>query len=80
MSEQIQVCRCGAPFVMRSHHRTGRPNPITAYEVPNGNVVILPDGRYRIIGRDEHYEGPRYVSHFVDCPHAASFKQPRGSA
>lgn len=73
MSERIQTCRCGKTFVQRAHHRTGKPNPITTYEVPNGNVAVNDDGTYRIIGRGEDYVGPRYVSHFVDCPFAGSF-------
>lgn len=77
MSLQTQVCRCGKSFVQRPHHKTGKLNPITSYEVPNGNVAILDDGTYRIIGKTEQFDGPRYLSHFADCPYSAQFKEGR---
>lgn len=65
--EDVRTCACGKTFVMRKHERTGTPNPISTYEVENGNVSINKDGTYRIIGKAEEYDGARFVSHFVDC-------------
>jgi hypothetical protein len=31
---------CGAPFVMRSHDTTGKPNPITAFEVADRRRIL----------------------------------------
>lgn len=68
-----RLCACGKTFVMRPHERTRAPNPITTYEVVNGNVAINPDGSYRIVPKSENYDGPRHVSHFTDCPLADRF-------
>jgi hypothetical protein len=73
----IETCRCGAAFVMRSHEITGKPNPITAEPVEWGNIEILASGSYRIISRSEPYDGPRHASHFAECPYAKSFKRSR---
>lgn len=73
MSDRVQTCRCGRTFVQRKHERTGKPNPITTYEHPTGNVRINPDGTYGIVKKGEACDGPRHISHFVDCPEAGSF-------
>lgn len=72
---RIEVCQCGVEFVQRKHHETGKLNPICREPVENGNVAVLPDGRYRIIKKGEEYEGPRFVSHFSNCQYAKSFKR-----
>ena len=68
-----QTCPCGKTFVMRPHERTRTPNPITTYEVANGNIAVNHDGSYRVIGKSEEYGGERTTSHFVDCPLAGRF-------
>lgn len=73
MTEEERCSACGATFVMRPHHRTGKLAPITTYEVENGNVFVSVDGTYGIIGKDQPYDGPRYVSHFADCPEVERF-------
>lgn len=73
VDQDVRTCACGKTFVMRRHERTGTPNPITTYEVDNGNVAINENGTYRIIGKAEEFDGPRHVSHFVDCPVADRF-------
>ena len=75
MADRIQTCRCGKTFVQRPHHVTGKPNPITTYEVDGGNVAVNPDGSYRIIKKGEVYDGPRHISHFADCPESKGFRR-----
>lgn len=69
----VRTCACGKTFVMRLNVRTKRYNPISTYEVLNGNIAINEDGTYRLIGKGEDYTGPRFVSHFSDCPLADRF-------
>lgn len=73
MSERVQTCECGTQFVFRQHHESGKANPIEVDPVPDGNVAILADGKYRIIGKGEGHEGDRYRSHFAFCPSRTKF-------
>lgn len=62
-------CECGAALIFRAHYRTGKSAPIEPYPVPNGNIRLLPGGRYAVLTRDEleGAEPPLYVSHYANC-------------
>jgi hypothetical protein len=75
MADRIQTCSCGARIVFRFNAKSGKPSPILADPTPDGNVAINPDGRFRILGKGEVYDGPRYKSHFADCPSAPAFRR-----
>lgn len=78
-------CRsCGAPILWAA--LKGKPFPVDATPADNGNIELQlqPGGVYtaRVVrgpsapllvaaGVDE----PRYVSHFVTCPHASDWRK-----
>lgn len=76
---------CGAPIFWAVSAATGRRMPIDEHPVENGNVVIDGDPRSlqarttltaTVLGPLEAlaHDGELYVSHFVTCPDADSWK------
>lgn len=55
--------------------------PVDPQEHAAGNVELLADGTARVVGAREMEDGqPRFISHFVTCPHAAQHRaRKRGS-
>lgn len=72
---QIRVCRCGTEFVFRKHETNPTLAPIETEPAENGNVAVLPDGRYRIVTKASPYEGVRYRSHFATCKYASGYRR-----
>jgi hypothetical protein len=74
----VSRCRkCQAEIWFLKHHETGKVNPVSATPSPTGNILLLSDGRYRILRKGEEIAGPRYVSHFVDCTNPEAFRKER---
>lgn len=78
----MQTCRspgCGRPIVWASSVN-GDPIPLDPEPTPDGNLDLV-DGRAVAYGLEAAAaQRPRYVSHFVTCVDAASFRAPRGGA
>lgn len=72
MSKRVHTCRCGVAFVFRRHETGPKSAPIETEPSADGNVAVLPDGRYRISAGGD---GPRYVNHFARCPFAKGFRR-----
>lgn len=75
MSGRVHVCECGVSFVFRRHESGKKSAPITTIASDDGNIAVNDDGRYRIIKNSEGYDGPRYLSHFVNCPQSQQFRR-----
>lgn len=56
-----------------------RSMPVDALPAADGNVLVLADGKARVLRADERgrYEGTLYKSHFATCPHAAQLRRRR---
>lgn len=72
MGDHVNICQCGTSFVFRRHESSTKSAPIETEPSERGNVEVLPNGRYRIAKAGE---GPRYLSHFVNCPFSKRFLQ-----
>jgi hypothetical protein len=71
MAIKHRTCSCGEAVLWAQHERTGAHSPIDAAPSERGNLAIdEAAGTWRVIGKAEEYSGPRYLSHFVRCPHA----------
>ena len=75
---ETMTCRsCGKNLMIVNHERTGKPAPVEAEPVENGNIMLNPDGTYGIAPKG--YEWPegakRYQSHYVSCPSAKGWRE-----
>jgi hypothetical protein len=63
-------CECGVELVFREHYETGKRAPIEAVPVRNGNIRLLPGGRYAVLTKAEleTAEPPLYINHYANCP------------
>lgn len=64
---------------------TRSPNGTYPTEADNGNVIAegrTVDGRqvFHVARRGEDAPGPRFLTHFATCPHAASHRKKRRRA
>lgn len=57
---------CGAPIIW-CKDQTGRLVPIDEKPSDKGTVVLLSDGRVRILRDDEKWSGERYTAHALRC-------------
>lgn len=76
---EITPCRsCKAPIMWVHHSRTGSIMPLDAEPVPDGNITLV-DGLAHVhngeLFEEMMPEGPRYRSHFVTCPDAATYRK-----
>lgn len=75
-------CRsCRAPIDWRVNLRTGRPAPIDADPVPDGDVLVMADGRHSVIGRADPTPPAdmlRFKNHWSTCPDAKAWKKRQG--
>lgn len=74
------VCRdCGAPVNFRRHKDSGKWMILDDAPTPDGNIVLLPQNRCRVLSAEE--KGQRqpgavfYVDHHVTCPDAAKWRK-----
>lgn len=83
MTTDDKGCRaCPSPVVWKRHERTGKAAPIDLYPDPAGNVVLVGDDKYRVLGKVELAEieagrtpdPERFTSHYATCPAASSFR------
>lgn len=58
---------------------TGQRLPLDRDPVPDGNVMLLPNGRCKIVPTEERAKcvAPLFKSHFATCPVAEQFRKPR---
>lgn len=75
-------CRsCGAKVFFAKHVLTGKRMIIDSEPSGDGNIVIEPDGKARVIaGRLEHAmyaDRDRFTTHFATCPNAKQWRKPR---
>jgi hypothetical protein len=74
------TCRsCQAPVMWLENVATGKPAPIDIEPTPDGNIVILDEGRYNVLARSERAEAaaegyPLHTNHFATCAQAASWR------
>lgn len=78
----VSICEgCGEQIVFLAHERSGKLSPITTAAYPQGNVIELPDFKYRILGEAEarahkaKSSQPLKLNHFANCPHAKDFER-----
>jgi hypothetical protein len=74
----VAACKsCRAPITWVASNATGKPMPLDAAPVATGNVVVV-EGRATVLGPLELLclgaGVQRFVSHFVTCPHASSWR------
>jgi hypothetical protein len=77
------TCSCGERCVMVPHEKSGKLAPITVAAYPNGNIELLQGEDqesspvYRVVPPKERLAvpKPRPVSHWSNCPDAASFRR-----
>jgi len=69
-------CRASIRWVRMSGVR---PMPVDALPAADGNVLVLADGKARVLKAEERgrYVGTLYKSHFATCPHAAGHRRGR---
>jgi hypothetical protein len=72
---------CRAPIFWAKSASTGKPMPIDAEPVDNGNLAI-DAGKAFLLNAEQRaaYRGPRYRSHHASCPDAAKWRRPREAA
>lgn len=75
MTAQSVCSSCGAPILWR-RTTTNRPIPLDAEPVPNGNIILQPEGRITVLGPLDVLSSalPRYVSHFATCKDATDWR------
>lgn len=74
---------CEALIIWRHHQRTGKRAPVNPTPDPSGNVVLVGDTEYRVLGKIERNgppamfgdEADRYTLHFATCPKADHFRR-----
>ncbi len=76
---------CGARIEWVKSALTGKPMPLDAAAVDDGNIVLR-EGRAVVFPLGGHEEAgvvksgvPRFRSHFSTCPDAADHRKPRGT-
>lgn len=79
-SSAVECRSCGAMVYWRKHERTGKPAPIDAAPDPEGNALLLLQGRYRTLvgGAREEAVAFRYelrTNHFQTCPQSVMWKE-----
>jgi len=70
---------CSAPILWARSSATGKPMPIDAAPVADGNILLV-GGLAVVLGRlerDAVTTEPRYRSHFATCPSAGQFRKPK---
>ncbi len=72
---------CSADIIW-ARTNAGKAMPVDAVPVDNGNVLLRPwpgrdEPEAHVVNMPERFDAPRYTSHFVTCPAAASFRRPR---
>lgn len=76
---------CGAPIAWRLTVK-GKKMPVDPDPVPDGNIVLNRGGLVVVLDRErmakleartDRERWPRFVSHFVTCPHRAAFRKAR---
>lgn len=77
-------CRsCGAKIIWTETEATGKKMPIDyAEDAEKGNIVILDNGKARVLGGDALTEAQDerlklHTSHFATCPNAKSHRKPK---
>jgi hypothetical protein len=74
----VSTCRsCGAAITW-TVTVAGKRMPVDLEPVPGGNIDLV-NGTAHVHGLSDAPDGltPRYVSHFVTCPHADSHRKAR---
>lgn len=65
---------CNAEIEWVESERTGKPMPLDAGPIENGNLVVV-NGRARgFTAEDVRLARERRRSHFASCPNAADFR------
>ncbi len=69
---------CGASIIWATSTK-GKPMPVDAEPVPNGNLVIERQVGNRVRAFDPLLDAPndRFVSHFATCPDRDFHRKPR---
>lgn len=68
-----QRCKsCNAPVIWVRMAASGRPAPLDATPVLQGNIIIR-DGQGHVVDATYPSEA-RHLSHFATCPQAASWR------
>jgi hypothetical protein len=78
----VSVCRaCGRPIRWLDTVR-GKSIPIDPGPLPDGRVIILANGRARVLDADDvkKYPGPVFRSHFASCEALASHRDAAAKA
>jgi hypothetical protein len=70
-------CRSCKAEITWARTRAGKAIPIDPDPRSDGNVVIEADGAAVYLGADSTYTGERFVSHWVTCPDAESWRKKR---
>lgn len=82
----MAACKsCDAPIRWAKSKTTGRPMPLDVEPSEEGNLVIVREGAHGITeevaraatDEDRKLLRPMYLSHFVTCPQAASWRNPK---
>jgi hypothetical protein len=78
----VTACRSCEAEIAWAYTEGGSRMPLDADQVPDGNVVALPNGRVRVLkaGEEPPPGAARYRSHFVTCPHASTHRKPASPA
>lgn len=72
----FQTCSsCGAPIIWCKFATSGKPAPIDAEPVPDGNLVMMPGAKVEAARAGA--DGPLYKSHFATCPNAKAHRKSR---
>ena len=72
-------CRsCHAPILWLVNTTTQKRAPIDAEPTPDGNILVMGNGTYRVLKANERDDPPegsytRHTNHFQTCPDAAKF-------
>ncbi len=85
MADTVPCRGCGAPMRWVTMAASGKKNPLNPEpDRVRGNVEIRPDGTGQVITDPEDLKTLRadpqglFLSHFVSCPAAKSFKKGGG--
>lgn len=75
-----RICSsCKRDIFWRVHVVTGKPAPLDAQPVDDGNIVLDDGETYRVLTKAERatvVDIPRYTSHFATCPTARQHRRP----
>jgi hypothetical protein len=75
-SDPLKICSCGQLIRWVTTMR-GKRMPLDPKPLPDGNVMLLPDGRARVLDEASRRTctEPLYRSHFATCTMAARFRR-----